>query len=186
MGCTSQFASMPTRNWASRADAMLGIVLIFAVPLLLAGAMIDPAGLHLGGLIAYTAIVFVALPFVGWGSFLLVAAFPAAGESRSRSLLAFWIGASVTATAVTSFIASAMSYPRPGARVDLSGHLLIPFAPRAGVAIGLFALCMLVASGIVGGVAPLLRPEVAIRSVVIGGGALFLVLYGAGWLLAAG
>ena len=40
-------------------------------------------------------------------SFLLVAAFPAAGESRSRSLLAFWIGASVTATVVTSFIASA-------------------------------------------------------------------------------
>jgi hypothetical protein len=165
---------------------MLGIVLIFAVPLLLASAMIDPSGLHLGGMLAYAAVLFAILPFAAWSSFALVAAFPSAGESRLRSVLSFWIGASVTATAVTSFIASAMSYPRPGARIDLGGHVLVPFAPRAGVAIGLFALSMLVSSGVVGGVAPLLRPEVAIRSVVIGGGALFLVVYGAGWLLAAG
>jgi hypothetical protein len=162
---------------------MLGIVLAFAVPLLVAGAMIDPAGLHLGGLLAYTAIIFVALPFLGWGSFLVVAAFPPAGESRSRSVLSFWIGASVTATAVVSFIATAMSYPRPGARIDPFGHALIPFMPRAGVALGLFALCMLVSCGCWGAIAPMLRPDVAIKGALVTGWMLFAVVYGAGWLL---
>jgi hypothetical protein len=165
---------------------MLGIVLVFAVPLFIAGAMIDPAGLHLGGLLAYTAIVFVALPFLGWGSFLVVLASPSAGESRGRSLLAFWIGASVTATAVISFIAAAMSYPRPGARIDPTGHVLIPFMPRAGIALGLFALSMLVACGVVGAIAPVLRREVAIRTALVGGTVLFGVVYAAGRLLVAG
>jgi hypothetical protein len=175
-----------TGHGVRRADAMLGIVLIFGLPLLLAGAMIDPAGLHLGGLLAYTAITFVALPFVGWGSFLLVAAFPAAGESRSRSVLTFWLGGSVTATAVTSFIASAMSYPRPGARIDLIGHMLIPYAPRAGLAIGLLALCMLISTGVWGAISPILRPDVAIKGALICGCMLFTVTYVLGWFLAAG
>jgi hypothetical protein len=165
---------------------MLGIILVFAVPLLLASAMISPAGLHLGGLITYTAIVFVALPFVGWGSFLVVAAFPAAGESRTRSVLAFWLGGSVTATAVISFIASAMSYPRPGMPIDPTGHLLIPFMPRLGIAAGLFTLSMLVACGVVGAFGPVLRREVAIRAAVIGGTALFVIVYAAGCALVAG
>jgi hypothetical protein len=161
--------------------------------MLLAGAMIDPGGLnidpgglHLGGLITFAAIIAVALPVIGWPSLLLSAAFPLAGKSRLRSVVTFWVGASVMATAVIWYIGSVLSYPRPGARIDPVGHLLIPYAPKTGLAIGLFALCMLLASGIVGGVAPLLRPEVAIRSVVIGGGALFLILYGVGWLLAEG
>jgi hypothetical protein len=45
---------------------------------------------------------------------------------------------------------------------------------------------MLVSSGVVGAVAPVLRPEVAIRSAVIGGVVLFAVVYGAGWALVAG
>src|SRR5271167_1566852 len=96
-----------TGRGAWRTDAMYVIAAIFGIPLLVAGAMIDPQGLHLGGLVRYAAIVFVALPFVGWGSFVLVALYPQTGQSRSRSLLTFWIGASVTATAVISFIASA-------------------------------------------------------------------------------
>jgi len=162
---------------------MTSIVLVIALPLLIAGAMIDPHGLHLGGLLAYTAIVFVALPFAAWGSFALVAAYPPAGEGRTRSVLGFWIGASVTATAVTSFIASAMSYPRPGAPIDPNGHVLIPYAPRSGLAIGLFALCMLVSCGCWGAIAPILRPEVAISGALITGCVLFVIVYGAGWLL---
>jgi hypothetical protein len=50
--------------------------------MLLAGAMIDPGGLHLGSFIALAAIVAVALPFVAWPSFLLSAAFPLTGESQ--------------------------------------------------------------------------------------------------------
>ena len=159
------------------------ILLVFALPLLLASAMIDPAGLHLGGLLAYTTIVFVALPFVGWGSFFMVAAFPPAGESRSRSVLAFWIGCTLTAVAVISFIASAMSYPRPGAAIDPSGHLLIPFAPRAGLAVGLFGLCMLVSCGCWGAISPILRPDVALSGALFTGCVLFAVIYVGGCLL---
>jgi hypothetical protein len=54
---------------------------------------------------------------------------------------------------------------------------------RAGLAIGLFCLSMLVSSGVVGAVAPILRPEVAIRSALIGGVVLFGLVYGAGWWL---
>jgi hypothetical protein len=65
----------------------------------------------------------------------------------------------------------------------VAAHALIPFAPRAGLALGLFCLSMLVSSGVVGAVAPILRPEVAIRSAVIGGVVLFGLVYGAGWVL---
>jgi hypothetical protein len=117
--------------------------------MLLAGAMIDPGGLnidpgglHLGGLITFAAIIAVALPVIGWPSLLLSAAFPLAGKSRLRSVVTFWVGASVMATAVIWYIGSVLSYPRPGAQIDPVGHLLIPYAPKTGLAIGLFALCM--------------------------------------------
>jgi hypothetical protein len=162
---------------------MYAITAIFGVPLLLAATMIDPQGLHLGGLLVYSAIVFVALPFVGWGSFLVVAAFPPAGESRCWSALRFWVGGTLVAVAAISFIASALSYPRPGAAIDPSGHLLIPFAPRGGLAIGLFALCMLVSSGCWGAIAAILRPEVAVSGALISGCVLFGIVYWGGWLL---
>jgi len=165
---------------------MTTIVLIFALPMLLASAMIDPAGLHLWGLISYTAIMLIVMPFAAWQSFVLVGVFSPSGESRCRSVLAFWIGASVTATAVVSFIATALSYPRPGARIDLTGHLLIPFAPRAGVAIGLFTLSMLVSCGCWGAIASILRPEVALSGALISGCVLFLAIYGLGWAMVAG
>ena len=61
--------------------------------------------------------------------------------------------------------------------------MLIPFAPRAGLAIGLFALCMLIASGVWGAAAPILWPEVAISGALISGCLLFLVVYVGGYLL---
>jgi hypothetical protein len=151
--------------------------------MLLAGAMIDPGGLHLGGLLTFTAIVAVALPFIGWPSLLLSAAFPPAGKSRLRSVVTFWIGGSVTATAVIWFIGSVLSYPRPGTAIDPNGHLLIPFAPRFGVGLGLLCLSLLVSCGCWGAIAPILRPQVALMGALITGCVLFLVVYGAGWLL---
>ncbi len=174
----------PTGAMEFRADAV--IAAIFGVPLLIAGAMIDPQGLHLGGLLAYSAIVFVILPFIAWPSFLLSAVFRSAGESRSSSVLSFWIGASVTATGVISWLYSVLSYPRPDAQIDPSGHLLIPFMPRAGLAIGLFALCVLVSSGVWGAASSILRPEVAISGALVSGCVLFVVFYGGGWLLIIG
>jgi hypothetical protein len=154
--------------------------------MLLAGAMIDPGGLHLGGLLTFTAVVALVLPFIGWPSLLLSAAFPPAGKSRLRSVVTFWVGGSVTATAVISFIASALSYPRPGTAIDPTGHLLIPFAPRFGLALGLLCLSLLVSCGCWGAIAPLLRPQVALMGALISGCLLFLVVYGAGWALVAG
>jgi hypothetical protein len=151
--------------------------------MLLAGAMIDPGGLHPGGLLTFTALVALALPFIGWPSFLLSAAFPPAGVSRLRSVVSFWVGGSVTVTAVISFIASVLSYPRPGVRVDPTGHLLIPFAPRFGLALGLFCLSLFVSCGCWGAIAPILRPQVALLGALISGCVLFLVVYGAGWWL---
>jgi hypothetical protein len=98
-------------------------------------------------------------------------------------VVTFWIGASVTATAVISFIASVLSYPRPGTAIDPTGHFLIPFAPRFGLALGLLCLSLFVSCGCVGAIAAVLRPDIAIRSAVVGGIVLFGLVYGAGWLL---
>jgi hypothetical protein len=46
---------------------MLTVTLVFGVPLLIAGAMIDPTGLHLGGLLTYAAIMLVLMPICGCG-----------------------------------------------------------------------------------------------------------------------
>ena len=151
--------------------------------MLLAGAMIDPGGLHLGGLLTFTVVVAVVLPIFAWPSLLLSAAFPPAGASRLRSVVTFWIGGSVTATAVISFVASVLGYPRPGTAIDPTGHLLIPFAPRFGLALGLLCLSLLVSCGCWGAIAPILPPQVAPLGALISGCVLFLVVYGAGWLL---
>jgi hypothetical protein len=162
---------------------MLGIVLVFGVPLLIAGAMIDPQGLHLGGLITYAAIMLVAMPFLGWQALATVFVFPSAGRTRLGAVIGLWIGGTLVAVAAISFIASALSYPRPRVAIDPNGNMLIPFEPRAGLAIGLFALCMLVSTGCWGAVSPILRPEVAIPGALITGCVLFGIVYGGGWLL---
>jgi hypothetical protein len=41
------------------------ITAIFGLPLLIAGTMIDPPGLHRSGLLTYTAILLVLIPFRG-------------------------------------------------------------------------------------------------------------------------
>lgn len=111
----------------------------------------------------------------------MMAAFAPAGDSRLRSLLAFWIGTSVTAAAVIWFIAAAMSYPCPGAQIDPSGHPI-----RAASRNSYRAILIVYARG-VGcrwGIAPVLRCEVAIRSAVIGGAVLFGIVYAPGCTLA--
>ena len=162
---------------------MLGIVLVFGLPMLVSGAMIDPEGLHLGGLLTVTAILLVVLPFMAWQSFALVALFPPAGQSRARSVLSLWFGGTLMAVAVLFWIYAVLGYPPAGAPIDPTAHMLIPFAPRAGVAIGLLALCMLVSSGVWGAISPVMRPDVAIAGALISGCLLFLAVYALGWWL---
>ncbi len=163
---------------------MFVVTAIFGLPLLIAGTMTNPEGLRLAGLINYALIMLILMPF--GGGWLLLATqlvVPTAGRTRLGAVLSTWIGGTLLGVAVIFWIASLMSYDPSGARIDWSAHLLIPYMPRLGIALGLFTLCQLVASGVVGAIAPILRPETAISSALIGGTTLFIVLYVAGWYL---
>jgi hypothetical protein len=162
---------------------MYGVAVVFGLPLLLAGAMIDPAGLHLWGLIGYTGIMLVLMPFAGWPLLLTQFVLPTAGHSRLGAVASLWFGGTLTAVAAISWLHSVLGYPSAGAAVDPMGHLLIPYAPRAGLAIGLLALCMLISSAVWGTISPILRPDVAIKGALITGCVLFAVVYVAGYLL---
>jgi hypothetical protein len=165
---------------------VLRLGLFLGTALLVSATMISPDGLHLSGILAVGAVIFLVLPFVAWGSFALITISPTPGQSRLSSVLTFWVAASLTATGALSFIVSAMSYPRPGVVIDPAGHALIPFMPRLGIALGLLGVSMLVACGVVGAIAPVLRREAALRAAAIGGFVLFAVVYAAGCALVAG
>ena len=163
---------------------MYAVAAVFGAPLLIAGTMTNPEGLHLGGLIAYTLVMLILMPFGGgWLILITQLVLPTAGRSRLAAVLNTWIGGTLLGVAVISWMASVMNYSPNGSRVDWSAHRLIPYMPKTGIAVGLFCLCMLVSSGVVGAVAPILRPETAISSAVIGGTVLFILLYAAGWFL---
>jgi hypothetical protein len=165
---------------------MFGVTLVFGGSLLIAGTMISPAGFHLWGLLSYAAFMLVLMPFAAWRIFVTQLVLPTAGQSRLGAVFNLWIGGTLTAVCVIFFIASVLGYPSPGANIDPSGHLLIPFAPRFGLAFGLFCLCQFAASGIWGAISPILRPEVAIRGALITGCVLFGIVYGGGWALLMG
>jgi hypothetical protein len=167
-----------------RADAMYAITAIFGLPLLVAAGMIDPNGLHLRGLLNYTAIMLVLMPFAGgWQLLVTQLIVPTAGRSRLAAVVNLWLGGTFVAVAAIWFILSVLSYPRPDARIDPTGHLLVPYAPKTGLAIGLFALCMLLSSGCWGAIAPILRPQVALSGALISGCVFFGIVYAGGWLL---
>jgi hypothetical protein len=159
------------------------IVLVFGLPMFLAGAMISPEGIHFGGLLALTVIVLIGMPVIAWPSFAQAALFPIAGQSRTSSVVSFWIGGSLLAVAGLYFVMSMAGYPSAGAIIDQTGHQLVPFAPRAGLVIGLFALCQLIACGVWGALAPLLRAQTALCGAALTGCILFAIVYGCGCLL---
>ena len=145
--------------------------------------MIDPQGLHPGGLITYAAVMLALMPIGGWLLFASQLVLPSAGRSRLGAVIGLWLGGTLTAVAAIFWIYTVLDYPAADAVIDPTGHLLIPFMPRAGLAIGLFALCMFVSSGCWGAISPILRPEVAISGALITGCVLFVVVYGGGYLL---
>jgi hypothetical protein len=151
--------------------------------MLIAGGMVNPEGLHLWGLLTYAAIMLILMPITSWPILVQAAVFPPAGGSRLGSVLITWIGGTLIGVSVIFWIASVLGYDPARARTDWSGHLIVPYWPRFGIALGLFGVCMLVASGVVGAIAPVLRPEMAIRAAVIGGTVLFAVVYAAGCAL---
>jgi hypothetical protein len=156
---------------------------VFGLPMLVAGAMIDPQGLPLRGLVSFTGIMLVLVPIGGWFVFATQLVLPTAGRSRLGAVFNLWIGGTLTAVAVIYWLYAALGYPGPGARIDAAAHALIPFAPRAGLGIGLFCLAMLVSCGVWGAISPILRAEVAVSGALISGCVLFVIVYGAGWFL---
>jgi hypothetical protein len=97
----------------------------------------------------------ILMPFVGWPILLQAAVYPPAGGSRIGSVLATWIGGTLVGVSVIFWINSVLSHNPARAGVDWSGHILVPYWPHLGIALGLFALSMLVSSGLVGTVARL-------------------------------
>jgi hypothetical protein len=160
-----------------------GIAFVYGTVMLVAAVMVDPGGLHLWGLLAYAAIMLILMPFAGWPILLQAAVYPPAGGSRIRSVLVTWIGGTLVGVSVIFWINSVLSYNPARARVDWRGHILVPYWPHLGIALGLLGVCMLLVSGVIGAIAPVLRREVAIRAAVIGGTVLFALVYGAGCAL---
>jgi hypothetical protein len=166
---------------------VFAVAVIFGVPLLIAGTMTNPEGLRLAGLINYTLIMLVLMPFSGgWLLLATQLVVPTAGRTRLAAVANTWIGGTLLGVSVIFWLASVIAYSPNSSQVDWSAHLLIPYMPKTGIAIGLFTLCQLIACGLVGAISPLLRPETAISSAVISGAMVFGVLYGAGWLLVYG
>jgi hypothetical protein len=163
---------------------VFAVAAVFGVPLLIAGTMTNPEGLHLIGLVKYALIMLILVPF-GGGWLLLVTQLvvPTAGRTRLAAVINTWIGGTLLAVAVIFWLASLLSYDPSGLRVDRPAHVLIPYLPKTGIALGLFTLCQLVAWGVVGVISPILRPETAIGSALTGGTALFILVYAAGWFL---
>ena len=115
---------------------MFGIAIVFGGSLLIAGTMISPDGLHIRGLVSYAAIMLVIMPFAAWQIFATQLVLPTAGPTRMRAVFNTWVGGTLTAVCAIFFIASVLGYPGPDARIDPSGHLLIPFMPRFGLCAG--------------------------------------------------
>jgi hypothetical protein len=149
-------------------------VLIFAVPMILAAVLISPSALHnlIHGALFY-AIVGLALPIVGWRTFLVVFALPPSGTSRVAAVLSTWLGGTVMVSAVFILLMAVGDYSpaRPGP------------SPTAGFLLAGFVLCMFVSCGVWGAFAAILRPEIAICGAVVTGCLLFVAVAGLGFML---
>jgi hypothetical protein len=151
-----------------------GIVLIFAVPMILAAVLISPTGFHnlIHGVPLYAALGLL-LPIVGWRTFLIEFVFPTAAATRVTAVIRLWVVGSVMVAAVINLLIAVLDYSpaRPGPN------------PVAGFLLAGFVLCMFVSSGIWGAFAAILPREVAIRGALVTGCVLFGVVATLGFLV---
>jgi hypothetical protein len=150
------------------------VCLIFGVPMILAAVLISPSALYnLVHGVALYAIIGLALPFVGWRTFLTVFAFPASGTSRVTAVLSTWLGGTVLVAAVFILLMAVGDYSpmRPGPN------------PTAGLLLAGFVLCMFISSGVWGAFTAILPPQVAVGGAVITGVLLLLVVATLGFLI---
>src|SRR4051794_31787567 len=157
---------------------MFAVTIIFGLPMLFAGAMLDPQDLNPPSLVRYWAIMLVLLPIAAWPVLLTQLALPTAGRSRLAAIFNVWIGGTTLTVCVIHWFAALLSYTPSGPQVDL--HRLIGYSPKIGIALGLFVLSLLVSCGFWAIVAPL-RPQLALSGALITGPVLFALVYSAGW-----
>ena len=119
------------------------------------------------------AVIGLALPFVGWRTFLAVFAFPPSGTSRVAAVLTTWTGGALLVAAVFNLVMAVADYSpaNPGPN------------PTVGFLLAGFAVCMFVSSGVWGAVAPILPPKVAVGGALTTGALLFLVVATLGFLV---
>jgi len=161
---------------------MFMVALLFGLPMLIGGAMIEPQPISISALTSYWAITATILPFGCWPLFVFQLARPTAGSSRLTAVLNVWVTGTTLAVAVIYWLSSVLSYEPSGTRVDLV-HRFAPYLPKTGLAVGLFGLCMLVSCGLWGVFASFVRPQVTVAGAAITGCVLFVLIYCCGWLL---
>ena len=144
-----------------------GIILIFAVPMVIAALLISPTGFHnlIHGLPLYAALG-VVLPVVGWRTFLIEFALPRAAATRLAAVVSLWVVGTLMVAAVFNLVMAMADYSRmrPGPN------------PTAGFLLAGFVLCMFISSGVWGALSPILSPKVAVDGAMVTGSLLFVAV----------
>jgi hypothetical protein len=155
-------------------EMISGVVLIFAVPMIIAAALISPTGFHnlVHGLPLYV-ILGLVLPVAGWRTFLIEFVFPTAAATRVTPVIRLWVVGSVMVAAVINLLIAVLDYSpaRPGPN------------PTAGFLLTGLVLCMFVSCGVWGAFAAILPREVAIRGALVTGCVLFGIVAALGFLV---
>ena len=151
-----------------------GIILIFAVPMVVAALLISPTGFHnlIHGLPLY-AILGLIVPIAGWRTFLIEFALPRAAHTRLAAVLKVWVIGTVMVAAIFILL---------GAVADYSPARQGP-NPTAGFLLAGFVLCMFISCGLWGAVSSILPPDVAIGGALVTGTLLFVVVATLGFLV---
>jgi len=149
------------------------VCLLFGVPMIIAEVLISPPALHnLVHGVAFYAVIGLALPIIGWRTFLAVFAFPPSGNGRVAAVLTTWVGGTGLVEAVFNLVMALSDYSpaKPGPN------------PTAGFLLAGFTICMFVSAGVWGAVAPILPPKVAVGGALTTGVLLFLAVATLGFL----
>src|SRR5438552_3206022 len=103
---------------------MIGIVLIFGVPLIVAATMLAPQGLGyiLNGVVRYAGVGLLMMTFAAWPIFLAQAVAPPPGQGRLRAIISLWLGGAVLVSAVMNLLGSMLGYSAHPSNFDPSGH----------------------------------------------------------------
>src|SRR5690348_9472807 len=77
---------------------MLAVIRVFGLPVLVAGAMIDPEPISLRALITYWGLMGAITPFAAWPLFLIQIASPPAGRNQLAAVVNVWFGGTTNQT----------------------------------------------------------------------------------------